>query len=120
MSVELGNVICLSDPAAAAARDEVMLEAEGRPELALPPIPPPVLGPGVLASESSGVVGQLSPQGRGRTAAGAMGRFDQVVGPGFAVLSSTDVQFDIEGHVHESLTRLGAHVLRLLAPDATP
>ena len=78
MSVELGNVICLSDPAAAAARDEVMLKAEGRPEVALPPIPPAVLGPGVLADEPAGVAGQLSPQGRVRTAAGVTGRFDQV------------------------------------------
>jgi 2-polyprenyl-6-methoxyphenol hydroxylase-like FAD-dependent oxidoreductase len=120
MSVELGNVICLSDPAAAAARDEIMLKAEGRPEVALPPIPPAVLGPGVLASESSGVVGQLSPQGRVRTAAGDLGRFDQVVGPGFVVLSSTDVSFITEGHVHESLTQLGARVVRLLPPDAEP
>jgi flavoprotein hydroxylase len=124
MSVELGNVICLSDPAAAAARDEVMLKAEGRPELALPPIPPAVLGPGVLASAAEasepGVVGQLSPQGRVRTAAGDIGRFDQVVGPGFAVLSSADVSSITEGHVHESLAQLGAHVTRLLPPDAEP
>jgi flavoprotein hydroxylase len=124
MSVELGNVICLSDPAAAAARDEIMLKAEGRPEVALPPIPPPVLGPGVLASDARasgpGVAGQLSPQGRVRTTDGAIGRFDQVVGQGFAVLSSTDVSFITEGHVHETLTQLGAHVLRLLPPDAEP
>ncbi|HEX4256472.1 MAG TPA: bifunctional 3-(3-hydroxy-phenyl)propionate/3-hydroxycinnamic acid hydroxylase [Streptosporangiaceae bacterium] len=122
MSVELGNVICLSDPAAAAARDEVMLKAEGRPELALPPIPPPVLGPGVLASGAgaSGVAGQLSPQGRVRTAAGDLGRFDQVVGPGFAVLTSTDVSFITEGHAGGSLAQLGAHVLRLLPPDSEP
>jgi flavoprotein hydroxylase len=119
MSVELGNVICLSDPAAAAVRDEVMLKAEGRPEVALPPIPPAVLGPGVLAS-GAGVAGQLSPQGRVRTADGAIGRFDQVVGPGFALLSSTDVSFITEGHARESLTQLGAHVVRLLPPDAEP
>src|ERR1700760_2362769 len=82
MSVELGNVICLSDPAAAAARDEVMLKAEGRPEVALPPIPPAVLGPGVLADEPAGVAGQLSPQGRVRTAAGVTGRFEQLGGGG--------------------------------------
>jgi flavoprotein hydroxylase len=43
-----------------------------------------------------------------------------VVGQGFAVLSSTDVSFITEGHVHETLTQLGAHVLRLLPPDAEP
>jgi flavoprotein hydroxylase len=66
------------------------------------------------------LAGQLSPQGRVRTADGAIGRFDQVVGPGFAVLSSTDVSFITEGHVRESLTPLGAHVVRLLPPGAEP
>ena len=52
MSIELGNVICLTDPAAAAARDEILLKADGRPEVALPPVPPPVLGVGVLAASA--------------------------------------------------------------------
>jgi flavoprotein hydroxylase len=121
MSVELGNVICLSDPAAAAVRDEVMLKAEGRPEVALPPIPPPVLGPGVLADEpSGGVAGQLSPQGRVRTAAGVTGRFDQVVGTGFVVASGTDVAAVLGGAARSSLERIGAHVVRFVPPGKEP
>jgi 2-polyprenyl-6-methoxyphenol hydroxylase-like FAD-dependent oxidoreductase len=120
MSVELGNVICLSDPAAAAARDEVMLKAEGRPEVALPPIPPAVLGPGVLADEPAGVAGQLSPQGRVRTAAGVTGRFDQVVGTGFVVAGDADVAAALDGAARDGLERIGAHVVRLLPPGEEP
>jgi 2-polyprenyl-6-methoxyphenol hydroxylase-like FAD-dependent oxidoreductase len=126
MSVELGNVICLSDPAAAAARDEVMLKAEGRPELALPPIPPPVLGPGVLAGvpngddAPAGIAGQLSPQGRIRTAAGTTGLFDQVVGTGFVLLATRDFIINIDKSTRASLAELGAHVVHLVPPDAEP
>jgi flavoprotein hydroxylase len=121
MSVELGNVICLSDPAAAAARDEIMLKAEGRPEVALPPIPPPVLGPGVLAAEpSGGVAGQLSPQGRVRTAAGTTGLFDQVVGTGFVVASGTDSAVALDGSQRDRLAELGAHVVRFVPPGEEP
>ena len=95
MSVELGNVICLTDPAAVATRDEVMLKAEGRPEVALPPIPPPVLGPGVLSTGPDGapvgVAGQLSPQGPVARPGGATGRFDEVIGTGFVLASTVDL-----------------------------
>src|SRR6201996_4632596 len=121
MSVELGNVICLSDPAAAAARDEVMLKAEGRPELALPPIPPPVLGPGVLASGSgSGAVeGQLSPQGRVQRPDGVTGLFDQVVGIGFVVAVGSDVSLELNDAELASLGRLEAHVVRFAPSGAS-
>jgi flavoprotein hydroxylase len=120
MSVELGNVICLSDPAAAAARDEVMLKAEGRPELALPPIPPPVLGPGVLASGPGGVTGQLSPQGRVWTAEGLSGLFDQVVGTGFVVAVGPDVPVGLKDGALAFLAELGAHVVRFVPPGREP
>ena len=121
MSVELGNVICLSDPAAAAARDEVMLKAEGRPEVALPPIPPPVLGPGVLADEpAGGVAGQLSPQGRVRTAAGTTGLFDQVVGTGFALLGRQPFIRKISDSDRALLAELGAHVVLAVPVDEAP
>jgi 2-polyprenyl-6-methoxyphenol hydroxylase-like FAD-dependent oxidoreductase len=124
MSVELGNVICLTDPAAVAARDEVMLKAEGRPEVALPPIPPPVLGPGVLATgpdgTPAGIAGQLSPQGRVRTADGTTGRFDQVVGTGFVLLSGRDLINELSESTRVSLARLGAHVVAILPADADP
>jgi 2-polyprenyl-6-methoxyphenol hydroxylase-like FAD-dependent oxidoreductase len=120
MSVELGNVICLTDPAAVAARDEVMLKAEGRPEVALPPIPPPVLGPGVVADGPPGVAGQLSPQGQVRSAAGVTGLFDQVVGTGFVVAAGPDVSFGFNDSVRASLAQVGAHVVRFVPPGQEP
>ena len=124
MSVELGNVICLTDPAAVAARDEVMLKAEGRPEVALPPIPPPVLGPGVLSVTAdgvpAGVAGQLSPQGLVRSAAGTTGLFDQVTGTGFVLLGRGESVKNIDESARASLAELGAHVVRVLPPDAEP
>jgi flavoprotein hydroxylase len=94
MSVELGNVICMTDPVQAAARDELMLRAEGRPELALPPVPPPVLGPGVLHTGPDGSplrpAGELGWQGRVADREGTAGRLDEVVGTGWIVLSAVD------------------------------
>jgi flavoprotein hydroxylase len=119
MSVELGNVICLTDPAAVAARDEVMLKAEGRPELALPPIPPPVLGPGVLAGAEgspTGLTGQLSPQGRVASAAGTVDRFDEVIGTGFVLASTVDLAPVLTPALRASLERIGARLVRLVPP----
>ena len=115
-------MICLTDPAAVAARDEVMLKAEGLPEVALPPIPPPVLGPGVLSVTAdgtpAGVAGQLSPQGLVRSAAGTTGLFDQVTGTGFVLLGRGESIKNIDESARASLAELGAHVVRVLPPGA--
>jgi flavoprotein hydroxylase len=119
MSVELGNVICLTDPAAVAARDEVMLKAEGRPEVALPPIPPPVLGPGVLATSTdgspAGLAGQLSPQGRVAVPGGTTGRFDEVIGTGFVLAATVDLYPVLSDELWAGLRRIGARVVRFAA-----
>ena len=120
MSRALGNVICLSDPAAAAARDEIMLKADGRPELALPPVPPPILGSGILHTGADevpiGPAGQLSPQGLVADPDGVVGRFDQVIGTGFVVISTADLSGVLDEACRASLRRLGARVVRLVAP----
>jgi flavoprotein hydroxylase len=122
MSRALGNVICLTDPAAAAARDEVMLKAEGRPELALPAIPPPILGPGILNAGADGTpitpAGQLSPQGLVAGPDGAAGRFDEIIGTGFVILSPADLSAVLDEAARASLRRLGARVVRLAEPGA--
>ena len=46
-SIELGKVICVPDPAAAAARDSAMVAAVKQTG-ASPPLPSPAIGPGVL------------------------------------------------------------------------
>jgi flavoprotein hydroxylase len=84
LSVALGRIICVADPAEAEARDARMVgesSARGAPvDTALPP-----LGPGCFA-DGPPAAGQLFVQDvvrhRGRT-----GRFDDVVGRGFVLAS---------------------------------
>ncbi len=120
LSVELGNVICVADPVAAAARDEIMLKADGDPALALPPLPPEVLGPGVLHRGADGGLvgptGQLAPQGRVRVG-DAEGRFDEVVGTGFVVAVGAAPPALDQAQL-QMLARLGAHLVAFTAPDA--
>ncbi|MEU0535081.1 bifunctional 3-(3-hydroxy-phenyl)propionate/3-hydroxycinnamic acid hydroxylase [Amycolatopsis tolypomycina] len=104
-SVQLGRVICVTDPAAAAERDATVLanrrgKPAGRPEPAKPLT-------GGLLHESPGA-GVVVPQGRVQVG-GTTGLFDDVVGRGFVLLTT-------ESHGSEFLAELGTHVVRL---DAT-
>lgn len=86
MSVELGKVICVSDPEMAAARDEAFFS--GR----VPPPPPfPGLVGGALHRDAYGTpvppAGRLGVQGR-VTYRGRTGLFDDVVGQGWAVIGA--------------------------------
>ncbi|MFD4602997.1 bifunctional 3-(3-hydroxy-phenyl)propionate/3-hydroxycinnamic acid hydroxylase [Streptomyces sp. NPDC058464] len=85
ISVELGRIICISDPEQAAARDEAFRTGQ------VPPLPEfPILTDGVLQRGADGRptpgAGTLSVQPRvhhqGRT-----GRLDDVVGTGWTLLS---------------------------------
>jgi flavoprotein hydroxylase len=82
-SIELGKVICVPDPAEAAARDAAMVAA-AQDRGPTPPLPAPSLGPGLLADDS--LAGHLCVQGE-VVHAGRRGRFDDVVGRGFMLLS---------------------------------
>jgi hypothetical protein len=84
-SVELGNVICISDPGEAAARDDAMVAAARQSgPLALPP--PPPIGPGVTRAGDP-AAGQLGRQGV-VAHGGRRGRFDDVVGRGWMLVSA--------------------------------
>jgi 2-polyprenyl-6-methoxyphenol hydroxylase-like FAD-dependent oxidoreductase len=84
LSIELGKVICVADPGAAAARDRRMAE-EARERRAPVAAPLPGLGAGLFADGSAGA-GRLFVQDRVRRGSAA-GRFDDVVGGGWALLS---------------------------------
>jgi hypothetical protein len=84
-SIELGQVICVPDPGAAAARDAAMIAA-ARDRGPTPPLPAPTLGPGVLAADDA-LAGHLFVQGE-VVHAGRRGRFDDVVGCGFTLVST--------------------------------
>lgn len=47
VSIELGQVICITDPAIADGRDQAMIAAQREPGYAPPPPPQPRLGPGL-------------------------------------------------------------------------
>jgi 2-polyprenyl-6-methoxyphenol hydroxylase-like FAD-dependent oxidoreductase len=83
-SIELGNIICITDPAAAEQRDRGMLAAREQPDYA-PPAPCPRLGPGLWQFDAPGggllgVQGEVAVDGR-------RGRFDDVLGVRFAVIA---------------------------------
>jgi 2-polyprenyl-6-methoxyphenol hydroxylase-like FAD-dependent oxidoreductase len=81
-SVELGKVICITEPHVAAARDAQMLAARNNPP---PKPPPPRLGLGVRIADDP-ASGLLFIQDR-VTCDGRSGLFDDVVGRGFVLVS---------------------------------
>jgi flavoprotein hydroxylase len=65
MSVELGKVICISDEAQAAARDEALMSAAAGPGTPALELPTPKLGPGIhdaAGYDGGGAAGSLFPQ----------------------------------------------------------
>jgi flavoprotein hydroxylase len=67
-SVELGKVICVADPAEAAARDEALLALAADPDAPAIQLPAAALGPGIhegtSQTDAPGAAGSLFPQGR--------------------------------------------------------
>lgn len=123
MSVNLGKVICMTDVKAAADRDTVMLASRKRgmgaqrPQAVLER-----LKDGVLFRDDEGKpigrAGHLTPQGRVASARGT-GRFDEIVGTGFVLLTTQDRAADVEEVLdadHRAfLAELGARTVRVLS-----
>lgn len=84
LSMGLGQVICVTDPQAAAARDTQLKAVLADPTLAPPPPPPPHLGPGIKGSHPE--AGHVSIQGD-VAFDGVEGKFDDVLGYGWTVLA---------------------------------
>jgi flavoprotein hydroxylase len=110
-SMELGKVICIADPAEAAARDAAMIPAAKEGHLATPP-PPLGIGEGVsLAGDRC--ARQLFPQGRVRCGVTG-GLFDDVIGRGWTLVSpSADPAATLDAEASaffSSLGGIGAHV----------
>lgn len=122
-SVQLGRVICVTDPVAAAERDATVLaNRRGRPPTRPEPARP--LSGGLLhrrpgADTAEPPAGEVVPQGRvGR--AGSSGLFDDVVGRGFVLLTTDDPLSALDADRLSFLVGLGAHVVRLLPTGHTP
>ena len=83
-AVDLGEIICVLDPEAAAMRDAQMKAAVADPSLAPPPPPPPTLTAGTIGTHHA--AGHLSHQYRVRRG-DEVDFFDHVAGYGWAVVS---------------------------------
>ncbi|WP_410631367.1 bifunctional 3-(3-hydroxy-phenyl)propionate/3-hydroxycinnamic acid hydroxylase [Amycolatopsis sp. cmx-4-83] len=118
LSMQLGRVICQTDPAAARDRDEVMLAQRARtttpspPEAAVEP-----LAAGVLHRDGTGLGGTLSPQGR-VSRDGVTGRFDDVVGTGFALISAVPPDELLDAGRRAVLAALGTRLAHVVPRDA--
>ncbi|MCQ4212408.1 bifunctional 3-(3-hydroxy-phenyl)propionate/3-hydroxycinnamic acid hydroxylase MhpA [Streptomyces longispororuber] len=115
-SVQLGRMICVTDPTAAEERDATVLAGRrgrtgpGSPEPAKP------LSAGLLSGVSK-AAGAVVPQGR-VGAAGGTGLFDEVVGRGFVLLTTDEPRAALGEDRWSFLAALDTHVVRLL-PSGT-
>jgi 2-polyprenyl-6-methoxyphenol hydroxylase-like FAD-dependent oxidoreductase/catechol 2,3-dioxygenase-like lactoylglutathione lyase family enzyme len=124
LSTEMGRVSCVLDPQAAAERDAALRTVDSPPPLALPG-----LTEGILQSGSAGapdrppLAGMFGVQGT-VAANGGEGRFDDVVGRGFAVIARRgDPRHALSADQAAFLERIGTRFATLDAalsdsPDA--
>ncbi len=122
MSVELGKVICVTDPQQAAQRDAFMISQDADPARILPPLPPSTLTGGIVhrtaASDPAAGAGVLTRQAR-VTYRGRTGLLDDVVGMGFVLACAEDPRAALDQDQQAFLDALGVHVLHLI-PVGTP
>ncbi|WP_275559081.1 bifunctional 3-(3-hydroxy-phenyl)propionate/3-hydroxycinnamic acid hydroxylase [Streptomyces sp. 5-6(2022)] len=122
MSVGLGRVVCMADPAAAADRDAAMLAARKRnigPSAARRSVVKPLVD-GLLHRDDQGrpapYAGQAGPQWRVRRA-GTTGLFDDVVGTGFVLLHTEDVVPALDARRLKFLDSIGTRLVRMVPAD---
>ncbi|WP_431018821.1 bifunctional 3-(3-hydroxy-phenyl)propionate/3-hydroxycinnamic acid hydroxylase [Burkholderia cepacia] len=120
MSLFLGQVVNEDDPRKVAERDAALRSGN------MPPMPPfPKLGHGIVHAQADGTLlpttGAPAPQGRARRGA-AEGRFDDVVGQGFQLVTRAHPARHLDDAQRAFLAQLGCHVAVLAddvcAPDA--
>ncbi len=129
LSVWLGNLICMVDPDAAARRDASMLRSAagggdgggegggGAAEI------PDSLADGLVCRERAGArapfAGSLLPHAR-VSYEGTTGWFDDVVGPGFVLLSPEDPAALLDRHLRDFLLGLGTKLIQVAPADGSP
>lgn len=113
-SIYLGQIICIADPEKAAERDRAFLEGT-----APPPPPFPSLVQGLLHDPASDpLAGKLSPHGTVKYG-GRTGRFDDLVAPGFTILSRAgDPRATLTQGQRAFLASIGANLVSLEAPSS--
>jgi 2-polyprenyl-6-methoxyphenol hydroxylase-like FAD-dependent oxidoreductase len=111
-SIELGKVICITDPAVAAQRDRDMIAAQEQPGYAPPPPLQPSLGPGLWAADTPGA-GLLGVQGVVEVD-GRRGRFDDLLGVHYTLVArNADTLAGVSDVNRAALQALGAAVVHL-------
>lgn len=119
MSIELGNVICITDRSKAAERDARMLGKNGDPRLVLPPPKPEVLGSGLLQGDGAG---RYLRQAAVKTVSGD-GKFDGVVGMGWVLMGWVLIALDdvkLSLGAQKVWEKLGGKIARLLPKSSAP
>ena len=113
MALGLGGIANMHDAEAAAHRDAAFQAGH-----APPPPSMPTLGEGVLHRDLDGTVappvGDLVPQGRVEVGQ-SVGRFDDVVGRGFVLVSALDTTTALSDDQRAFLDALGCHLVDLSA-----
>jgi flavoprotein hydroxylase len=104
-SVELGKVICVPDPAEAAARDEAMAAGVGPEPSDVPPLPPITAG---VIDGTDGPAGHVFPQGNVDGV-----RFDDVHGVGWRLIS-----VDPSSELDPWLASIGGRSILVSSDDA--
>jgi flavoprotein hydroxylase len=122
MSIDSGKVICETDPKKAAGRDSVMLAAlRRRTQQRHARSLREAIVDGVLRRGADGApaprAGDPAPQGR-VTVDGRSGRFDEVVGTGFALVTRADPAAALDVDAVAFLDGLGAHRVTVRPADA--
>ncbi|WP_181034169.1 bifunctional 3-(3-hydroxy-phenyl)propionate/3-hydroxycinnamic acid hydroxylase [Arthrobacter sp. GMC3] len=116
-SMALAQVICISDPQIAAARDEQMIAAM-KSGAAPAPLPTPKLGPGVHVGEHGG---ELSRQGMILTSnLAAPARFDDVYGAGALILRGAEMRDALTAEDTARLAEVGIAVAVFAAGCSHP
>lgn len=111
-SIEMGKVVCISDPAEAARRDEAFLSGN------VPPLPPfPGLTDGLIRHTRNvshgGIAGALSVHGQVRNR-GVESRYDDVIPNGFHVIAlDVDPNTCLGEAARAALARMGASTVGL-------
>ena len=112
-SMDLGRIICITDPEEAAERDARMIAEMENYDGTPVNTDIGVLGPG-LGVEGDPHVGELAHQGRVEAAGGRTGRFDDVVGRGWILIGLDENPWEaLTSAQREALERLGATAVQV-------
>ncbi|WP_265448012.1 bifunctional 3-(3-hydroxy-phenyl)propionate/3-hydroxycinnamic acid hydroxylase [Flexivirga meconopsidis] len=111
-SVGLGEVICMTDPEAVAQRNVDMMASHAE-QAKIGPVRPydATLGPGVWVPDTPGAG---APSAQGMVAYdGRVGRFDEVVGRTWSLLTTVDAAHEVDESTKDRLHRMGgaAHTI---------